>query len=436
MVYDALGWPREGNVKLLICGVFALLCCVFVFGQTKEKVLYSFGSGSSDGSAPNGGLVFDSAGNIYGTTRLGGRSGCSAQCGTVFELSPSSKGGWTETVLYTFCSQTNCTDGGNPTGGLAIDGDGNLYGTAVAGGIYGGICHGGGCGTVFELSPPSSQGGSWIYTVLWSFGSVANDGGGPLGGLTWDTLGNLYGTTGSGGADSGLGTVFELALQPSGFWNETILYTFCPGQVEPCVDGFQPEAGVSFGPSGDIYGTTSFGGVKSGASTWGVLFELLPSGDGSWTESTLYRFQPSGGGHPMSGVNFDRKGNAYLTTNNGAANSPGLCGSVFGFAPNGQHRSYQFTDSGIGCNPSAGLFVDPNGSKLYGTTSDGGSNGGGVVYEISGTEGTAIYNFCSETNCADGMTPSGTLTAHGSTLYSTTVNGGKFGQGVVFALAP
>jgi len=422
--------------KLFHLLIVPSLFCVFALGQAHEKVLYSFGNGASDGSAPNGGLVFDSAGNIYGTTRLGGKSGCSAQCGTVFELSPSSKGGWTETVLYTFCSQTNCTDGGNPTGGLAADGDGNLYGTAVAGGIYGGICHGGGCGTVFELSPPSSQGGSWSYTVLWSFGSVANDGGGPLGGLTWDTLGNLYGTTGSGGADSGLGTVFELALQPSGFWDETILYTFCPGQIEPCVDGFQPEASVSFGSSGDIYGTTSYGGIKSGASTWGVLFELLPSDNGTWTESTLYRFPPREGGHPVSGVSFDRKGNAYLTTYNGVASSPGVCGSVFGLAPNNEHRSYLFSDSGIGCNPAAGVLVDPRGGTLYGTTEAGGSSGGGMVYQIAGPKGTAIYNFCSEANCADGMTPSGNLTLHGSSLYGTTIKGGRFGQGVVFELIP
>jgi len=421
--------------KLFHLLIVPSLFCVFALGQAHEKVLYSFGNGSGDGSAPNGGLVFDSAGNIYGTTRLGGKSGCSAQCGTVFELSPSSKGGWTETVLYTFCSQANCTDGGNPAGGLAIDGDGNLYGTASIGGTYGGICHGAGCGTVFELSPPLS-GSAWAYTVIWSFGTVPADGGAPSGGLILDQLGNLYGTTETGGYNNGLGTVYELSTGSGGSWNESILYTFCPGAVLPCPDGLDPEAGVSFDHLGNLRGTAYSGGIKQGGSEWGTVFELIPSGDGSWAENTLYQFQPRGGGHPASGVSFDAKGNSYLTAYNGAANSPGLCGAIFGFAANNEHRSYLFSDSGIGCNPAAGVLVDPRGGTLYGTTEAGGSSGGGMVYQIAGPKGTAIYNFCSEANCADGMTPSGNLTLHGSSLYGTTIKGGRFGQGVVFELIP
>jgi uncharacterized repeat protein (TIGR03803 family) len=171
----------------------AMLLLLFTTGTTTgswaavtEKVLFSFGSfPGDDGQYPEGGLVFDKAGNLYGTTSGGGE----ALYGTVYELSPSD-GGWTETVLYSFC--TGCANGSSPIGSLVIDAEGDLYGTTYAGGS--GCGGGGGCGTLFELSPGA---GGWTETVLYTFSG--GDGAYPIAGLVFDKAGNLYGTTPYGG---------------------------------------------------------------------------------------------------------------------------------------------------------------------------------------------------------------------------------------------
>src|ERR1700733_6195937 len=139
--------------NVFLCAAVVVLSCGFVLGQ-QYKVLYSFGTNPNDGFNPNGGLVFDSAGNLYGTVQFGGS--CD-ECGFVFELSPSQSGSWTETILYNFCSQPSCVDGGFPQAGLIFDDSGNLYGTTLAGGVHG-------VGTVFELSPPSIPGANWSET--------------------------------------------------------------------------------------------------------------------------------------------------------------------------------------------------------------------------------------------------------------------------------
>lgn len=168
----------------------------------RETVLYSF-SGGSDGGTPAAGLAFDSAGSLYGTTQWGRAFGClPGSCGVVFELSPTSSG-WNETTLYTF---TGGADGGEPLAGVILDNEGNLYGTAEAGGNLN-ACNGYGCGVVFELSPGSA---GWTETVLHSFDGLPDDGMFPLAGLIFDLVGDLYGTTSGGGA-YGLGTVFEIS---------------------------------------------------------------------------------------------------------------------------------------------------------------------------------------------------------------------------------
>jgi uncharacterized repeat protein (TIGR03803 family) len=157
----------------------------------RETVLHAFGGG--DGANPSSVLLFDKKGNLYGTTALGGNSGCGLGCGVVFELTPQSGGHWSETVLYSFCSQTNCTDGETPgTGPLVRDSSGNLYGTTYFGGAYRN-CNGDGCGVVFKLDSTGKE------TVLHSFSGGA-DGALPFAGLTTDSSGNLYGTTTGGGA--------------------------------------------------------------------------------------------------------------------------------------------------------------------------------------------------------------------------------------------
>jgi uncharacterized repeat protein (TIGR03803 family) len=140
------------------CALAFVMACALASGQAREKVLYSFGTNPNDGNTPNGGLVFDGAGNLYGTAQFGG-SQCHSECGIVFELSPSQNGSWTESILYNFCSQLNCEDGQFPQAGLVFDDSGNLYGTTLTGGSHG-------SGVVFELSPPSAPGADWTETVL------------------------------------------------------------------------------------------------------------------------------------------------------------------------------------------------------------------------------------------------------------------------------
>jgi uncharacterized repeat protein (TIGR03803 family) len=409
---------------LSICNF--LLIGAFAAGQAKYKVLYSFGTNPNDGSAPNGGLVFDGAGNIYGTTPLGG-SVCSSECGTVFELSPSGNGTWTETVVYDFCQQTACADGANPGAGLIIDSGGNLYGTTVLGGMHG-------AGTVFELSPPSVPGDNWQETVLWSFGGPG-DGGAPYSKLTLDSLGNLYGTTSE--SDSGRGAVFELSLSLNG-WTERVLYNFCH-EYPDCSDGDDPMAGVTFDQFGNAYGTTVLGGGRKG-NGWGVVYELAPAGS-NWTETTLYNFTLKSGGKPLSEVNFDHAGNLYGTVS--WAGKYG-CGGLFRMTPgqDGWAESILPFDSADGCSPQAGVFVNNIKGAVYGTTQTGGAFGGGTAFQRTVSKLTTLYSFCSQSSCQDGSLPASFLTPAAGSLYGTTSQGGtssacgELGCGVVFEIAP
>ena len=214
-------------------------------GGWTETVLHSFQPNGTDGNYPIAGLIFDAAGNLYGTTSAGGTYGF----GTVFELTPEEGGGWTETVLLNF----NGTDGSYPHAGLAFDAAGNLYGTTGYDGTY----H---YGTVFELTP--TAGGGWTETVLHSFGN-GTDGASPFAGLIFDAAGNLYGTTSAGGT-YGTGTVFELTGG-----REQVLYSF---KSRYGADGATPYAGLIFDAAGNLYGTTYWGGNYGD----GTVFELTP----------------------------------------------------------------------------------------------------------------------------------------------------------------
>jgi uncharacterized repeat protein (TIGR03803 family) len=335
-----------------------LLGCSFGLGQSQYKVLWTFTGYPSDGASPRSNLVFDRAGNLYGTTYGGGSSTaalCPGGCGVVFRLSPNQDGSWTNTILYNFCTQyinNLCQDGAYPQAGLVFDTQGNLYGTTVNGGAQ--SCPvGHGCGTVFELSP---QGGSWTETVLYSFCSnnVNNqclDGYAPLSQLTQDAAGNLYGTTMAGG-NSAVGTVFEL-LHGGGGWTETVLYSFC-AIGEFCSDGAEPHAGVTFDKAGNLYGTTELGG-SSNLHGAGVVFKLS-LGANVWTETVLHSFESGkDGGVPLGGVSFDTLGNLYGTVSGGG---PDFAGGVFRIpAKNGKIGSL-FFDNTNGNTPAAGALVD------------------------------------------------------------------------------
>jgi uncharacterized repeat protein (TIGR03803 family) len=235
-----------------------------------EKVIYSFSG--SDGAHASSALITGANGNLYGTTAFGGAS----NAGTVFRLTPHGK----EKVLYSF---TGGGDGSLPSGGLAMDAKGNLYGTTYVGGANG-------MGAVFKLTPRGTE------TVLHSFGG-AGDAYNPEDPLTIDASGNLYSTTEFGGiADEG--ALFKVA--PKG--KETILYSFTGGS-----DGALPRGGVIMDASGNLYGTTSSGGD----SNLGTVFKLTPSGE----KPVLYSFGGgSDGTEPAAGLIMDDSGNLYGTT--------------------------------------------------------------------------------------------------------------------------
>jgi uncharacterized repeat protein (TIGR03803 family) len=295
---------------------------VFKITKTgKETVLYSFCSvaNCADGEFPNGGLVRDADGNLYGTTALGGDSAfCGEGCGTVFKVTKTGK----ETVLYNFCSVANCADGAFPFGGgasfpsegLVRDAAGNLYGTTPVGGDP--TCDEG-CGTVFKVTKKGKE------TVLHSFCSVAKcaDGSYPSVGLVQDAAGNLYGTTLYGGKHIHYGTVFKVDTTGE----ETVLYSF-PGLAS--VGEVYPSALVR-DAAGDLYGVTEFGGTFHSGS----VFEVTKSG----RTRTLYSFKSgTDGDSPEGALVFDTTGNLYGTTIAGGNlnDCDGFgCGVVFELTP-------------------------------------------------------------------------------------------------------
>jgi uncharacterized repeat protein (TIGR03803 family) len=328
------------------------------------KTLHSFNG--QDGGSPNGGLIFDAAGNFYGTA-LGGPGYGGA--GLAYEMvrTPS---GWRFTILYDFCLQFHCPDGGFP-GPLTMDGAGNLFGLA-AGGAYDG-------GVAFELMPGTS-GGSWTESVLYNFDGIKT-GFGPSGQLIFDAAGNLYGTTVSGGRVSsscyfGCGTVFEMSRR-SGGWRHRKLWQF------DGADGGAPSQGVVFDGSGNLYGTTYAGGRSKACtddSPCGTIFKLTPEAGGHWKETVLYDFPKAANGSvPSSGVVFDKAGILYGTTAGGGNSScTGGCGVVYRLTPTaGGKWKYTVLHKFTGQDSAHpdGMVLDSKGN-LYGTAYS-------VVYEIT-----------------------------------------------------
>jgi len=420
-------------MALAALAVVAMLTDTPATAQT-EKILHGF-SNNSQGEFAYMGLIFDSAGNLYGTTGAGGAYGA----GTVFELSPNGSGGWTQKVLHQF---GNGTDGQSPWGGsLLIDAAGNLYGTTRYGGTS--LCDSYnpvGCGTVFELVHNSD--GSFTEKVLHNFGGGTDEDGPngyhPYGGLAMDSAGNLYGTTLYGGTYGGTegfgGVVFELS-QSDGNWSEQLLWSF---GLEG--DGTFPQCTPVFDKAGNLYGTTLSG---SGSSAAGIVFELSPGASG-WTEKIIFQFDVSGdsqtGNAPQAGVVFDANGNMYGTTGYGG---PYYRGDVFELSPS---EGGSWTETilhtfgyGDGNTPDAGVILDAAGN-VYGTTGSGGKGGAGIVYELSPATGglwteTILHDF--RTTLSDGNFPETGLVmdSHGN-LYGTTQAGGTGGGGTVFEVTP
>ena len=375
-----------------------------------ETVLYHF-TGGIDGGTPYAGLVFDQAGNLYGTTKSGGMYGH----GTVYELTPS-EGSWTETVLYSF---TGGQDGDSPYGGVIFDPAGNLWGTTYQGGDPG--C---GCGTVFELSLSES---GWTFNLLHAFTGVS-DGAYPTAGLVYGA-GNLFGTTQYGGLYKGLceffgcGTIFSLVGGSyQGAWSNFLPKT-----------GFQPRAGLFFDPKRNcLFGTTVWGSYAG----LGTVFADCHPGYIRRLHAFSYG---KGGSNPEAGVILDASGNVYGTTSSGYRNA----GAVFEIvdAQYGGRRTkvlHQFSGAD-GSQPAGDLVLDAAGN-IYGTTAFGGGNSQGVVFKLTPPAGkqhkwteTVLYSFSG----SDGAKPvSSLIFDNAGNLYGTTSAGGAYGAGVVFQITP
>jgi len=339
--------------------------CVFELSRVKnewvESVLLNLdGYGYSEGA-----LVFDKAGNLYGTDAGGIYGG-----GAVFELTRSADG-WTETVLHSFGSGD---DGWDPQSNLIFDNAGNLYGTTEN---SGGARRG---GTVFKLSPGPD---GWSETILYAFpASIAGpDGDGPIGGLVMDRNGALYGVTQFGGAN-GDGAVYELVPHNGGY-KEKIIHSFS------VYDGLEPGSGLTVGPGPALYGTTYSGGDTDACPYvgCGIVFKLAKDAEGNWNETVLHQMTGSDGAYTVGPVVFDRKGNLYA-----AAESGGIMGmgSVFMLTPTQTGLwtetvlhifDFKFPDGKDGRSPYAGVIFGDG--KVFGTTFGGGIYDAGIVFEIT-----------------------------------------------------
>lgn len=335
-------------------GVGGVAFEVSVTGE--ESLLYKFSAAPPYGSEPEGQLILDQQGNLYGTTSRGGTNSIHLPRGdgTVFKLNPNG----TETTLYNFGAYK--TDGAQPTAGLVMDVSGDFYGTTYYGGInlY---------GTVFRLTPDG------VETILHNFANDSSDGGLPDASLIIDNSGNLYGTASSGGAYGG-GTVFEISAEGS----YMVLHNFDGAQG----DGFAPLTSLTLDSQGNLYGTTYRGGKYDNSQNGGTVFRLSPGSNGSWNETILYNFGQKSGScqEPQSSVLFDAKGN------------------------------------------------------LYGTTSDGGASGGGCAYKISPAGKLTILHAFGGGD--DGNGPLGTIVFFQGNLFGTTYGGGAYAEGTVFKVTP
>jgi uncharacterized repeat protein (TIGR03803 family) len=389
------------GVRLTVGAVAALLSFCGVHAKSIH-VLYSFCSQPkcADGARPQASLTADLAGNLYGTTSAGGAQ----DKGTVFRLAPDG----TESVLYAF---SGGADGGPPAGSLTLDTEGNLYGTAGGGAQ--------GKGVVFKLAPDGTQ------TVLYAFSGGA-DGGPPYGSLIRDAKGNLYGV-GAGGNQNcfgGCGAIFKLA--PDG--TETVLYAFC---VEAnCTDGEFPNGDLLADGAGNLYGTTQFGGGH-GVVVAGTVFELTTRGKEKVLWSFCSKASCSDGEFPMAGLIRDNSGNLYGTTDYGG--NP--VGTVFKLAPDGSETVlYGFTGRSDGGNPQTRLAGDDHGN-LYGTTEEYGGKchyegGCGTIYKRAPDGSfTVLYTIGLRLRSASGL-----IMDNQAGLYGTSPDGGAQKAGTVFAV--
>jgi uncharacterized repeat protein (TIGR03803 family) len=362
---------------------------------------------------------------------------------------------YTLTTLYSFCKKEVCHDGKEPESQPIMDASGNLFLTTDLGGEFNN-------GAVIELVKANKK--KWKEKVIYSFNNQKDSGGAiPYAGLIMDVSGNLYGTTISGGAGSG--TVYEVSRKAGkNGWTGKTLYAFCRDE-SPCPDGRSPQAkltyagaasGLPYDGGSPLYGTASTDGLQTIA---GTVFQLVPAG-GTWTETTIYQFCPSGnctdGEEPLGSLTVDGAGNLLGTTQYGGFYS----GTVFQLTPKSgkwhEHVLYDFCQTGQcpdGSAPRAEVLQDAGGN-LFGTTLGGGATGPdcktyfgvsdcGTVFELdSGGHESVLYSFCTQAKCADGAMPyAGLVRDNSGNLLGTTHSGGtggawesgRAGSGTIYA---
>jgi hypothetical protein len=352
----------------------------------------------------------------------------------VFKVVQSPQTGkWSESTLYSF---SGGSDGDNPNAPLLVDSSGNLYSSTYAGGASN-------LGAIFELSPPAVQGGAWTESVVYSF--TSSDENSPSA-LLFDSKGNLYGE--SCAEEQANGDIFELSAPsaPGGAWSYNVIFSFPEFSSGVC-----PEGAMAWDKSGNLYGSTTGGGLPQSG---GVIFELAKPGGpgGAWTEHILYRFTAhNGDGASPIGVTL-RGGKLYGATEFGGDNYgsyPGD-GTIFELTPPTTSGGtwteapiFTFNRDTDGFQPMAGVAFDPAGN-LYGTTIyNPVYEYDGEVFELSppATQGGAwsfaiLHTFTG--NSDGGDTYAGVVIGKGSVVYGTTINGGNAqgnaGDGVVFKI--
>jgi uncharacterized repeat protein (TIGR03803 family) len=414
-LFEEVQMKGSGAIRLAIRGVALAAVLTMVgnaaWGGSTVTVIHSFDE--AEGAYPDSELVRDSAGNLYGTTVLGGDFGS----GTVFQVAPDG----THSLLYSF---TSGADGAEPYKGVALDAEGNLYGTTVAGG--GGSCEGG-CGVTYKLT---NNGGTWTQTVLHTF-TGGTDGSGPGSALTVDRRGNVYGMTPIGGA-FGVGTIYQLHPKQQGGYLFRVIHQFTGG-----VDGLGGSPGrMIVDRQGNLYGASTVGGAFGN----GVVFQLVLNG-GQWDLTPLYSFKGDPDvGFPYGGLIFDRRGNLYGTTYYDGAHE---LGGVYQLhkGSNGvwQERVlYSFQGGTDGANSISGLVWDSQGN-LYGTTSEGGARGVGVIFKLApdgqgGWTESVAYAF---TGPPDGSLSYNGMVGDGADhFWGATVHGGDDDDGTVYQFTP
>ena len=367
-------------------------------GQT-FTILHTFAS--TDGANPQGALVQDAAGNLYGTTFDRGTYGY----GTLFKMDSTG----TVTVLYSFAGPP---DGANPSGALVLDSSGNLYGTTEWGGSAN-------LGTVFKMSTTGDE------AILHDFAG-GSDGANPEGGVILDSAGALYGTTSGGGTGAGCETfACGIVFKVDAGGNESVLYTF-NGDTASGVDGANPWGALVRDAGGNLYGTTVYGGSKG----LGTIFKLDTAGH----ETLLHQFTGKDGSYPYSTLVRDAAGNLYGTAYEGGTSK---VGTMFELSPKRKLTVlHNFSGNADGAYPAAGVVAGKTGI-FYGTTSQGGPADFGTVYEmqVSGKE-TVVHAF---TGGRNGLIPeTGLLLDATGNVYGTTYYGGakNSSYGTVFKMMP